>query len=216
MIKNHNEAGFTLFEMALALMIFSMVGLLITGIMFSVQRSWANIHKHSAKLDGFLKIERLADSTFKNAIPFTWTNDNLKEVQVFQGEPEAVTFAYLHRINNISAGAIRFVKLFVEDKKLIASYRNTPILFWKNDPQSDQAKREVLAENVEKISFDYADREADEITWSQDWDEENKTQIPLAVMMTITLENGTSERWLRRTAGSSYDTSLGKREYSVK
>jgi type II secretion system protein J len=213
---NKREAGFTLFEMVLAVAIFSMVGLLIGSILFSVQRSWSRIRKHAAELDSFQKIDRVVDYAFRNAIPFKWTDNNLKESQIFQGEPESIILAYLHRINNPKAGGIRFIKLFVQDGRLIAQYRKTPILFWNDEPRVERVKQEVLAKNVKDISFVYADREGDEIIWFDDWDEEQKKQIPLAIQMTIEFDNGTKELWLRRTSGSSYDSALGKRDYSGK
>ena len=71
-----------------------------------------------------------------------------------------------------------------------------------------------MAENVEEIKFWYADlSESDNIEWKNDWNEENSSNaMPLAVQLKITWDDGETEQWLRRTAGSGIDESFGKRK----
>ena len=106
------------------------------------------------------------------------------------------------------------MELSLEDKKLVARYRKTPILYWLGEPQDDETiRKEIIAEGIDEIRFEYAEREENDIIWYQDWDEENFTQIPLAVFLYVKFSDGTEEQWLRRTAGSGFNSSFGKRNY---
>ena len=194
---------FTLVELVLALGILSILAVMAVGILTSVQRLWDDIGTHTGELE-----------KLQNMVPFHWPNAENRDQEIFRGDPNSILFAYLHRNTNADGGGIRFLELRLEDKKLVACYRKTPMLYWLGEPQNDDTvRKEVLAENIEELRFEYAEREGDDIIWYQDWDEENFSQIPLAIFLYIKFSNGTEEQWLRRTAGSGFNSSFGKRCY---
>ncbi len=206
---------FTLVEVIIALGLLCLVAVLSAGILQSVQRLWGGIQANSADLEALQNIDRIADYTLKNMVPFHWPDAETKaDRQVFRGNPDSILFAHLHRSVSQDSGGIRFIELRLENKQLVARYRETPLLYWLGEPVDDSTTvKEVIAGGIESLSFEYADREGDEILWYADWDEDAKKQIPLAVLMKIRFEDGTEEQWLRRTAGSSWNTSYGRRQY---
>lgn len=204
---------FTLIEVILALGILCIIAVLAAGILQSVQRLWGGVQDRSAALESLQNIDRIADYTFKNMIPFHWRDTENQERQIFRGNPDSILFAHLHRSVGKDSGGIRFIELRLEDKKLVARYRQTPILYWLDEPEDAATIKEIIADKIESLSFEYAEREKDEIVWYEDWNEDEKKQIPLAILMKIRFEDGTEEQWLRRSAGSSWDTSYGRRQY---
>lgn len=203
---------FTLIELVIAMGLLSIIAVLGVGILTSVQRLWEDMSTHTGELEVLQNIDRIADYTFKNMIPFSWPNNENKDQEIFRGDPTSITFAYLHRSAGANNSAIRFIDLKLEDKQLVARYRKTPILHWLGEPFDDETThKEILADQVESLDFEYAEREGDDIIWYPDWDEENFTQIPLAVYMRIRFTDGTEDLWLRRTAGNSFETAFGKR-----
>ena len=52
----------------------------------------------------------------------------------------------------------------------------------------------------------------DEIVFENSWVEEDHESTPLAIQMTVEWLDGTTEQWLRRTAGSSSNSTFGRRE----
>ena len=50
------------------------------------------------------------------------------------------------------------------------------------------------------------------IEWTDTWVEDDHNGIPLAIQLTVEWLDGTKERWLRRTAGSSGNSTYGDRE----
>lgn len=205
---------FTLVEVVLALGLLTLICLLSVGILQSVQRLWEGIQANSNNLEALQNIDRIADYTFKNMVPFHWQDEERKDRQVFRGDPSSMLYSHLHRSIGQDTGGIRFVELKLEGKQLVARYRQTPLLYWLGEPIDDSAvTKEIIAEGIDSLSFEYADREGEEIVWYEDWNEDEKKQIPLAVLMKIKFADGTEEQWLRRSAGNSWDTSYGRRQY---
>ena len=73
---------------------------------------------------------------------------------------------------------------------------------------NEDAYVSILADNVENVSFQYATVAEDEkssefLEWVEEW-EEDRIDIPLAMMVTLTWKDETSETFLWRTAGSGY------------
>lgn len=204
--------SFTLVELVIAMGLLSIIAVLGVSILVAVQRLWEDLDTHTAQLEALQNIDRIADCPFKNMIPFSWPNLENKDQEIFRGDPDRIIFAYLHRSAGGNASGIRFIELKLEDKQLIARYRKTPMLYWLGEPQDDETTlREVLADNIENLEFEYAEREGDDILWYADWDEENAGQIPLAVCMRVRFVDGTEDLWLRRAAGCSFETAFGKR-----
>jgi type II secretion system protein J len=210
------EAGFTLLEVVLAIAIFAVISLLIATTLFAVQRSWSRIKKQSVRLKAYQTIDRIVDYAVRNAVPFKWQDENLKNRLVFKGDSNEVVLAYLHRVTNIKKGGIRFIKLSLEENELIAHYRHTPILYWLSEDLESTCQKEVIARDVESVSFLYADKDKNGISWSEDWNEEIEKNIPLGIQMTIKFKSGRQISWLRRTAGSSFESEYGKRETVIK
>jgi len=203
-----SESGFTLLEMVLSMAIFTMIMLTIITGYFSVQQTWKKMTKMNSQIRVYLILDRVFDTAFRNSVPFTWTDDNFSSKSIFIGDEDQCTLAYIHRISNPIDGGIRFLKIYLEKNNLVASYRKTPIIPWEDDLAEIQS--EILSTNVRRISFLYANFEKDELDWLDDWNEEAKSH-PVAIQITVEWNNGTTERWLRRTAGAGKFESFGKR-----
>ena len=108
-----------------------------------------------------------------------------------------------------------FVRVFVEDEKLIAEYSPYPRLPWLEEgDESMPMTREIIAENVLQVTFNYAEKstENDEaVDFLEEFREEENTVLPLAVLMKIEFTDGTQEQWLRRVAGVSKNSTFGYR-----
>ena len=200
------KQGFTLIEMILAVSILMLVFLAAgTGLMI-VQQTWIKSQNRSDQLKRLILIDKIVNANFTNIIPFEWRDEQLSRKEIFLGNPEKVIFATTHPVNIARAGAIRFVAIYVENNCLVVSYSNTPLLNWDENvtPQS----REIISEGVSKVEFLYADFDNEKkLIWENDWDEEKRRNIPLAIQMTVNWEDGARISWLKRTAGA------GKREY---
>ncbi|MFA6293261.1 MAG: prepilin-type N-terminal cleavage/methylation domain-containing protein [Victivallales bacterium] len=205
-----NNAGYTLLEMIIAVGIFTMVMLTASMGMVTIQKTWTSITLQNQRTRSLQVIDSVVDSAFRNAVPFAWPDENFKSKVVFQGRRNEVLLAYRHRINNADDGGIRFMSLSLDNGRLVAKYRKTPMLPWDGKSNMAPTDSENLAENVRSISFLYADRKKDVISWTSEWDE-NSVNIPLAIQIRIEWMDGSGEVWMRRTAGSGLRENYGIR-----
>ena len=206
------RSNFTLMELVAATGIMLAIAGIIAFASRSFFRALASAERVSAQLQVYLNIDQLMDGCFRNMIPFNWetTDVNDDTFQVFLGEENMIHFTTLRRSYDDNSGNLFFVRVFVEDEQLIAEYSKFPRLPWYDeDDDLMPYDREVLATNVDRISFMYAGAQDSTIIWLNVWDREEYDFIPLAVQMTVEWKDGTEERWLRRTAASGGNSVYG-------
>lgn len=168
--------------------------------------------KITERLRAYQAIDRVMDGCVRNLIPFEWVDDDNDETRyVFEGEPDSLHFTTLRRTHGNDRGALLFVRIRVENDELIAEYSSYPRLPWLEEGKQEYT-REVLAKNVRYVRFLYADMVNDEIELEDTWVEEDHDNLPLAIQMTVEWADGTTEQWLRRTAGSGSNSTFGARE----
>ena len=208
------RSNFTLMELVAAAGIMLAVAGIIAFASRSFYRALASAERVSAQLQVYLNIDQVMDGCFRNMIPFNWetTDVNDDTFQVFMGEPDWIHFTTLRRSYDDAGGNLFFVRVYVDDRtdELVAEYSKFPRLPWYDDDEDIMPyDREVLATNVDRISFLYAGAEDSTIIWLDEWDREEYDFIPLAVQMTVEWKDGTEERWLRRTAASGGNSVYG-------
>ena len=207
------RSNFTLMELVAATGIMLAIAGIIAFASRSFFRALASAERVSAQLQVYLNIDQVMDGCFRNMIPFNWetTNDEVDDTyQVFDGLQDMIHFTTLRRSYDNNSGNLFFVRVYVEDEELIAEYSKFPRPPWLDDDDDERPyDREVLATNVDRISFMYAGAEDSTIVWLDEWPREDYDFIPLAVQMTVEWKDGTEERWLRRTAASGGNSVYG-------
>lgn len=186
-------------------------------------RSWQSLQIRRNQLSELMVIDRAFEAMLPNIIPFNWPDpeaDTIEEKPVLVAESQNLRCAYMHRLNDLQEGAIRFCELFVEDNKLIMRYSDRPFINWED--AGDRVWSTTLAEEIDSIEFSYADWDADVtsdnweegLIWTDYWDnvEVERYDVPLAIRITIHWLDGRGYTWLRRTMGNSYRERFGKWE----
>ena len=217
-VWNRNKKGrnrrsnFTLMELVAAAGIMMTIAGIIAFASRSFFRALASAERVSAQLQVYLNIGQVMDGCFRNMIPFNWetTDENDDTFQVFMGEEDYIHFTTLRRSYDDVGGNLFFVRVYVDEDELVAEYSKFPRLPWYEDDDDEfPYDREVLATDVDRVSFLYAGQQDSEVVWVEVWDRENYDFIPLAVQMTVEWKDGTTEQWLRRTAASGGNSVYG-------
>lgn len=209
-MKRYN---FTLIELVVSIAIL----IVIAGIVGVSGAAFYNGYERSQRVTNHLKmlmaIDNLMDTHIRNMIPFKWKDEEGNSRLLFDGEENRIFFTTLRRSYGDRPGALIFVRVFVEDEKLIAEYSPYPRMPWlEEDDESMPMTREVLAENVLQVTFNYAEKstENDEaVDFLEEFREEENSVLPLAVLMKIEFVDGSKEQWLRRVAGVSKNSTFG-------
>ncbi len=197
-------------EMITAVAILAVVGLLIGSSIHIFYKSYSNAQRIGTELKRNQAIDRIADNYFANAVPFTWQNENLESKYVFMGDVNELYLTALRRTYGDTGSALWFLRLYRDGEQLKCDYSPTPILPWKDLPVH-KFRTEIISDGVREISFKYAESRDSKIEWEEVWNEDDHNGIPLAIQMTVEWTDGTIERWLRRTAGSSGNSTYGNR-----
>ena len=201
---------FTLIEVLVAVAIMLLLFVAAGTSLVSVQRTWQKVQNKNNELKILISLDKIVNTNFPNIVPFDWKDEDLNKRSTFLGDHDRVSFACLHRVNVIKDGGIRFITIFKEGDKLIVAYRDTPQLYWDELPMNE----EVLAEGIQDLTFVYADVDRDrKLIWEDDWDEDERKNIPMAIQMTIQWDDGSETNWLRRTAASGLRNNFGRRFY---
>ncbi len=201
---------FTLIEMVVALGILLAILTISTLALSGVHRTWQTMSSQDKKHATYRTIDFIAENAFRNAVPFYWRDSNNKEQIIFMGEENSVLFSYLHPVSDREQGGIRFLKIYRNNKDLIAEYRQRPIIN-NEDELLPKTKHEILASDIKDVTFIYADRVDKQIQWFDSWDVEERRNIPMAIQMEITFADDSKQIWLRRTAGNGQFQEWGRR-----
>lgn len=209
---------FTLVEMVAAMAIMVFVALIIGTASAAFYNAWRRSTRLADKLSTYQNIDRIMDTCVRNMIAFPWNDDNEEMKIVFEGKTDSMFFSCRRRAVAGENSAFLFIKLKLHDDKLIAEYHTLPRFPWSEEGKYE-VRKEILAENIQSVSFLYANIEDEELVWNDTWEDYDVTEtqedgadvlmIPLAVQMTVEWKNGDKEVWLRRTAGVSKRSRLG-------
>ena len=117
---------FTLIELIISMGIL----MAVTGIIAMASKSFYDGYERSAKvtkrLKEYMAIDNIMDIHVRNMIPFKWNDENGNYRFVFSGEDHKLHFTTLRRSYGNRPGSLIFIRLFVEEEKLIAEYSTTP------------------------------------------------------------------------------------------
>ena len=217
-LKNRNKtcrirrSYFTLMDLVAAAGIMLSIAGIIAFASRSFFRALASSERVSAQLQVYLNIDQVMDGWFRNMLPLNGeaTDENDGTVAACRGEEDYIHFTTLRRSYDDVGGNLFFVRVYVDEDELVAEYSKFPRLPWYEDDEDLMPyDREVLATNVERVSFLYAGAQDNTVIWLEEWDRENYDFIPLAVQMTVEWKDGTTEQWLRRTAASGGNSVYG-------
>lgn len=213
-----NKHSFTLVEIVAAMAVMIFVALIIATASVTFYNAWKRSERISSRLKVYQSIDRIMDSCVRNIIPFTWKDADSVERVVFEGKYDSIFFTSLRRVYKGDKSPFLFIRLKLEEEKLIAEYHPYPRLPWDEEGKYEVV-REVIADQIQSISFLYASIEDSEVVWNEEWEDYDSTTVaedstdillvPLAIQLTVEWKDGRKEVWLRRTAGASTHSRLG-------
>lgn len=206
---------FTLIELIIAIALMVMIASIVAMTGMSFYNGYDSSVRATAKLKEYMAIDNVMDSHIRNTVPFKWKDDDGTSRLIFNGDEHELHFTTLRRSYGDRPGALLFVRIFVEEDKLIAAYSPYPRLPWIEEEQESMPwTREIIAENVEEVTFAYAEKSTEvegQIEFLETYLEEENSVLPLGIKMTVRWLDGTQEQWFRRVSGSSANSSFGER-----
>ncbi|MEA4863618.1 MAG: hypothetical protein AB7F40_06820 [Victivallaceae bacterium] len=197
---------FTLLELLLAFVVLVVVLMVISLSFRAVVASWRGMARSTARAEEQLRLTDFADEYLRRLAMFKFQNSNGGgEEVVFVGNPGSVYGCVISAVQPDGSGGIVYFKTELsESGDLVLSTARAPLFpDIPADVEPPETKAEVIASKVAKVEFSYAGLEDGDLEFQDEWlpDEEGGL-LPVAVLMKVEWENGTSEVWLRRLAGA--------------
>jgi len=191
------DRGFTLIEVVLALSIFALLATILYG-------AFALSHTAVAKSQGIAGRSQKQRSTadllgtyVRSAYPYRRSPQ--EQTIFFEGEGDSLTFisAYSHGMGGRGMAKIQISANEGDDGRAQLSLEETtPVRVSGDDGGAGPNQRVVLQERISKFRLDYLDPQAEEETWQERWDGQERRVLPRAVRLSFVEEGGAEVRWI--------------------
>jgi type II secretion system protein J len=169
------SAGFTLFEVVIAFMIFTLVLLGIGQGLYISQNAWERGEAETGETQRLRILSAMLSQQLKSAHPYNIKIDN-ERVILFEGEEESILFATT--LADHTYGGFKWVKYSFKDGKL---FYNEGMLPDKEVIEHVDDDEELLESDIEVVKFEYYYAKEEE--WQDSW--EMDEGMPDAVKITV-------------------------------
>ncbi len=189
--------GFTLIEVVLALSIFALLGTILYGAFALSHSALAKSQAGAARSQMQRSTADLLGSYIRSAHPYRHAPQ--EQTIFFEGESDSLTFisAYSHGMGGRGMAKIQIA--IDEDESGRASLyleEATPVRVGGEERAIGQTQRVVLQERIRDFRLAYLDPQADEESWQERWDGQERRMLPRAVRLTFVDEGGKNVRWI--------------------
>jgi len=196
--RKYAAAGFTLIEVVLALTIFALLGAILYG-------AFALSHSALAKAQGAAERSQaqratadLLGSYIRSAYPYRSSPQD--QAVYFSGETDSLAFisAYSHGMGGRGLARIEITSDDEDDSggAALNLEEATPVRVAGDGGASGQSLRVVLKQRIRDWRLAYLDPQAEEETWQDRWDGQERRLLPRAVRFSFSDEGGHEVRWV--------------------
>ena len=201
-VNSRRKLRFTLVELILALGLLAILAATGAALISGLTRAWDQSRQQGQRVQELVRLDRCFRSLAGNALPFTWRNAALQQTNAFIGNPDSLRLASQITPADAIDGGLRFSYLSLNQGQLVAIVSSKPF----SEETEPVGLRSVLSVNVALTHFSYcrvssADPLVEVMEWVDTW-ESDRADIPLAIRMQVEWQDGRTENFFMRTAGS--------------
>jgi len=190
-------AGFTLIEVVLALTIFALMSGILYGAFALGQSAIEKSQRSAAQSQKQRSVGDLVGSYVRSAFPYKSSAQDLGIF--FQGESDGVEFISAYSQGLGGRGMARIQISADEDgtgRTTLKLEETTPVRLDSQAGGAGQNYTVTLQEGVRELRLAYLDPQADEDTWEERWDGQERRTLPRAVRIAYLDEQGKAVRWI--------------------
>ncbi len=184
----HNNKGFTLLEILIALFIFAIVSMIMVSALHSIMTTQSAIEKNTEKFNRLQLAMILMSRDMEQIINRPITNVANVQEPALTGSPTEIKFTHGGMDNpfgELARSSMQHVHYFLTKESLVRETWNA--LDITNHTTSSQR---ILLDNVTDLRFQYLDSNG---KLQNNWPTANQTQsqstLPLAIRVTLTIKN---------------------------
>lgn len=195
-LRGDPAAGFTLIEVVLALTIFALLGTILYGAFALGQSALAKSQSAALRSQTQRSTADLLGSYVRSAYPYR--SSAQEQAIFFEGESDSLVFvsAYSHGMGGRGMARIQLIA-GDEDRRGAPLYleETTPVRI-EGEQGSGQSHRVVLQERIRDFRLAYLDPQAEQETWEERWDGQERRALPRAVRLSFLDGDGREVRWI--------------------
>ncbi len=182
--SRQGQAGFTLLEMVLALVIFGMIAALVYSAFFFGHRAVTSGERAADENQHMRLAEEMLGRQLRSAVYYFAKHDD-EDVPFFLGGPDGMTFVTSAPQSHGGTGLAVVTYRLVDGKLVIEERTNfRPVDLY--DPPSDApVERAVLLQGFSSLRFEYLPAEERDLGWVDKWDARDEDTLPGIVRVTV-------------------------------
>ncbi len=195
--RDGGSGGFTLIEVILALTIFALLAGIVYGALSLSQRAVAKAQTSAQRNQKQRSTVDLLGSYLRSAYPYRPTPQN--QAIFFDGASDSLAFvsAYSHALGGRGMAKIQIRAAEADDGQAALSLEETtPVRLNGDQDSAGQSQSLVLREGIKDFRLEYLDPQAEDETWEELWDGQERRMLPRAVRLTYRDQNGREVRWI--------------------
>lgn len=153
----HCEAGFTLLEILVAMVVLSLIMSSALGALRMAERSWEAGHARAGETETLRTVAGVLQRQLKQILPLSWTEDAQTTI-AFSGNREQLRFIAPAPLHHGSTGLFEYTLVVEADNDsnhLVLYYRLHDPDTSGFQPESSDSQRVLLVDKLSTVSFDY-------------------------------------------------------------
>ena len=189
--------GFTLIEVVLALSIFALLGAILYGAFALSHNALAKSQAVAGRSQTQRSTADLLGSYIRSAYPYR--SSPQEQTVFFAGESDSLTFisAYSHGMGGRGMAKIHITADENQNGQGPLSLEEaTPVRVSGEEGATGPTQRLVLQERIRDFRLAYLDPQADQESWQESWDGQQRGVLPRAVRLSFVDEGGRDVRWI--------------------
>ena len=189
----NREAGFTLLEIMVALVVLSMIMTTAFGALRLGERSWEAGLTRAGETETLRTVAGVLQRQFKQALPLSWTVDAEKTI-AFSGDHEQLRFIAPSPQHHGATGLFEYTLMVEQDasiKRLVLHYRLHDPDSNGFEPDSSERQRVLLVDEIKSARFSYfgAPVADDPPAWHSHWNSDAEA-FPQQVSVQLEAKQG--------------------------
>lgn len=182
--SRRGEAGFTLLEMVLALVIFGMIAAIVYSAFYFGHRAVVSGERAADENQRIRLAEELIGRQVRSTV-YAWAKHDEENVPYFLGAADGMTFVTSAPQSRGGTGLAVVTYRFVDGKLVMEERSNFRPDDLYSPPSDAHVERAVLLEGFTSFRFDYLPADERDLGWVDKWDARDEDTLPGVVRLTI-------------------------------
>jgi general secretion pathway protein J len=182
--RRPGEAGFTLLEMVLALVIFGMIAAIVYGAFFFGHRAVTSGERAADENQRMRLAEEMMGRQVRSAVYYCAKHDD-EDIPFFLGAADGMTFVTSAPQSRGGTGLVAVTYRLADGKLIVEERANfTPDDLY-DPPRDARVDSAVLLEGFSSLRFEYLPKEERDLGWADKWDARDEDILPAVVRVTV-------------------------------